>query len=49
MQSQGSGINRDVCFTLNSTDVHAVAVIGVDLYNQTTTGGGINDCDIKTV
>lgn len=38
MQSQGSGINRDVCFTLNSTDVHAVCyaidhvVTGGELY-----------------
>lgn len=36
MQSQGSGINRDVCFTLNSTDVHAVCYA----IDHVVTGGG---------
>lgn len=34
MSSQGSGINRDVCFTLNTLDVHAVC------YDARGNGGG---------
>lgn len=41
MGSQGSGINHDVCFTLNGLDTHAVAYcFGID--QQGGKGGGAN-------
>lgn len=33
-------------YTLNSVEVHSVC-IGVDLYNQTTTGGGGEDIEFS--
>ena len=36
MGSQGSGINRDVCFTINSVDNHAVCYA----IDHVVTGGG---------
>lgn len=36
MTSHGDGINKDVCFTLNSVDNHAVALI----YDARGNGGG---------
>ena len=42
--SQGSGINKDVSFTVNAVDVHAVAT---DLYNHSVTGGGVSNIECE--
>ena len=41
----GGWSTEGVMYTLNGTEVHAVCV-GVDLYNQTITGGGVKDIEL---